>query len=169
MTLRIFQDPRKRIHQICGGLQNLRHAKSEIFPFCNETRCAFYANQTISVQVGFTSALLLEFFKNLNFHLSRGSDTRIYNESLFHLQNITNLQPKYSFDSERNFLMPALLANNSFFTFASQHRATFFYFNAAPQWRLFNTGNWRTVQEKLTTVAVNSVVYVGVSVSLSHT
>lgn len=51
---------------------------------------------------------------------------------------------------------------NANFNFASQNRATFFYLNAAPQWQIFNAGNWYRVEQRVKTAAKNGNVFVGV-------
>lgn len=45
------------------------------------------------------------------------------------------------------FLSRGHLAAKSDFVFATGQRASFYFFNAAPQWQPFNGGNWNTLEQ----------------------
>nr|CAD7202188.1 unnamed protein product [Timema douglasi] len=51
------------------------------------------------------------------------------------------------------------------YVYGSQHRATFYYVNAAPQWQTFNGGNWERLESSVRNYAssrrFNLVVYTG--------
>lgn len=47
------------------------------------------------------------------------------------------------------FLARGHLAAKSDFVFGSHQLGTFHYINAAPQWQIFNNGNWRTLEENI--------------------
>lgn len=52
------------------------------------------------------------------------------------------------FDSAKNvFLARGHMAAKADFVYPPQQRATFLFLNAAPQWQVFNAGNWASVED----------------------
>ncbi|KAM7357046.1 salivary protein Tsal1-like [Cochliomyia hominivorax] len=53
------------------------------------------------------------------------------------------------FDDKNLFLSRGHMAAKADFVYATQQRATFLFINAAPQWQVFNSGNWARVEDGL--------------------
>ncbi|XP_063228958.1 uncharacterized protein LOC134534394 [Bacillus rossius redtenbacheri] len=75
------------------------------------------------------------------------------------------LGSKYVSSTSNYFLARGHLAAKTDYVYGSQHRATFYYVNAAPQWQVFNAGNWLTLENNVrryaSSKAANLVVYTG--------
>ncbi|KAJ8877248.1 hypothetical protein PR048_021702 [Dryococelus australis] len=72
---------------------------------------------------------------------------------------------KYISSTSDYFLARGHLTAKTDYVYGSQHRATFYYVDAAPQWQVFNNGNWLTLENNVrryaSSRAVNLVVYTG--------
>lgn len=60
--------------------------------------------------------------------------------------NSTTLADKYIPETGDFYLARGHIAAKSDFIFGNHHRATFWLMNAAPQWQVFNGGNWQTIE-----------------------
>ncbi|XP_047121555.1 uncharacterized protein LOC124805134 [Schistocerca piceifrons] len=60
--------------------------------------------------------------------------------------------------TKSNFLTRGHLAARSDFMLRTQQNATYFYVNAAPQWKSFNTANWNTMENNVRSYAENRLV-----------
>uniref|UniRef100_A0A336LKP8 CSON012545 protein n=1 Tax=Culicoides sonorensis TaxID=179676 RepID=A0A336LKP8_CULSO len=60
--------------------------------------------------------------------------------------NSTTQVDKYIPETSDFYLARGHISAKSDFIFGSQHRATFWLMNAAPQWQVFNNGNWIAVE-----------------------
>ncbi|XP_022903813.1 uncharacterized protein [Onthophagus taurus] len=72
---------------------------------------------------------------------------------------------KYVAESGDLYLTRGHLAAKTDFLFGSQHRATFYFINAVPQWQTFNAVNWGRLEANVRDFATNSekdfVIYTG--------
>ncbi|XP_014372014.2 uncharacterized protein LOC106721566 [Papilio machaon] len=75
----------------------------------------------------------------------------------------TDLAEKYVTSTQ--YLARGHLAAKTDFIYATGQRATFYFINCAPQWQLFNGGNWNLLEQNLRTrigeAGYNTVVYTG--------
>lgn len=101
----------------------------------------------------------------------RGDEDSLYKDSIKTLKNLqSRLRVSVNFGDQNNQLSRGHLTANSDFVFAPLMNATYYYYNAAPQFQAFNGMNWSEV-EKFIRNYVNSLghdvtVYTGVYVSL---
>jgi hypothetical protein len=76
-----------------------------------------------------------------------------------------SLQLGYQYINETYSLNKGHLSAKADFVYGSQHRATFHFVNAAPQWQTFNGGNWEALESSVRAYAdkrkLDFVVYTG--------
>ena len=65
------------------------------------------------------------------------------------------LAEKYIKDDNLYFLARGHLAAKADFVYGAEQRSTFFYMNAAPQWQIFNAGNWEKLETDVRNFAAN--------------
>lgn len=72
---------------------------------------------------------------------------------------------KYIQETNSYYMARGHLTAKADFVFGAQHRLTFHYVNAAPQWQTFNGGNWNSLEQNVRTFAANTgfdlIVYTG--------
>lgn len=56
---------------------------------------------------------------------------------------------KYVSATDDYYLARGHLTAKADFVYGSQHRLTFYFINAAPQWQTFNGGNWQSLEDSL--------------------
>ncbi|CAH2045751.1 unnamed protein product, partial [Iphiclides podalirius] len=74
-----------------------------------------------------------------------------------------DLAEKYVTNTQ--FLARGHLAAKTDFIYATGQRATFYFINSAPQWQLFNSGNWNWLEQNLRArigqAGYNTIIYTG--------
>lgn len=96
-----------------------------------------------------------KFIKRLNFskagHFKDVNMNHLYTQQSQRQQAATLLEGRHEhlFDNNTLFLARGHLAAKSDFIYGNQQRATFNFFNVAPQWQAFNGGQWAALEDEV--------------------
>ncbi|XP_049762919.1 uncharacterized protein LOC126090078 [Schistocerca cancellata] len=151
----------KRQYQMIRLGYKVRSDFYTLIDVCFDNRCykTVYVSFTMVAEIGgkqngsFTSTWLDgRFFGNIDVQRQYNFNTQV--------NTFTTLLGSRAnrYISKSNFLTRGHLAARSDFMLRIQQNATYFYVNAAPQWKSFNGANWNTMENDVRSYAQNTLV-----------
>lgn len=117
----------------------------------NYTSTYVYANTSYlhTGHAGGVPRVDFEHDKMYNFNVSEKYRSSYQRDTLKKILQSEKLAKKYVKDDGQYFMSRGHLAAKADFVYGSEQAATFHYVNAAPQWQIFNGGNWVQVEQSI--------------------
>lgn len=117
----------------------------------NATAVYTWYNNT-RIHTGHKSGVRRPLFEHDNlydFNVSATFSSNYQQKRLHKILKSKSLAKKYVKHDKDHFMSRGHLTPKADFVFGCEQAATFHYINAAPQWQIFNGGNWASVEENV--------------------